>query len=219
MGNWSISHEWQIEWIVGHGETLRTLVLDDCPIVTHVRNFGHFDEENYPVNPESDIGVLQRWKSDVTWSWVFSELEVGLSKLTRFVFGRGNWCRGRNFDFDGRVVVEWDRLARGEMMEYRAFDRGIGPCPWMDREDYVNHRSEDKEDEDNDEEDNKGEGDREDEDNDEEDNKEEGDREDEDSIDIEYSVTVGWDVQEREDMEAYKRLMDVVAMRARQVQS
>ncbi|USW56073.1 hypothetical protein Slin15195_G093920 [Septoria linicola] len=39
LGNYVFAYDWQVDWIVSHGSTLKTLVLDNCPI-TYCGNVG-----------------------------------------------------------------------------------------------------------------------------------------------------------------------------------
>lgn len=56
LGNYTFSHDWQLDWILSHGKTLEVLVLDDCPILRRAKLLGDVDGENYAVNPSSDMG-------------------------------------------------------------------------------------------------------------------------------------------------------------------
>ncbi|KAF2629337.1 hypothetical protein BU25DRAFT_316060, partial [Macroventuria anomochaeta] len=40
LGNYTIAHDWQIDWILSHGPTLKQLLLDDCPIIPALRMAG-----------------------------------------------------------------------------------------------------------------------------------------------------------------------------------
>ncbi|EDN92448.1 hypothetical protein SS1G_08311 [Sclerotinia sclerotiorum 1980 UF-70] len=40
LGNYSFSHDWQLDWILSHGETLQVLILDFRPIVSVLRHRG-----------------------------------------------------------------------------------------------------------------------------------------------------------------------------------
>lgn len=91
LGNWTITHNWQVDWILEHGQTLEKLVLDDCPIVSYTRNFGHMDIENYPTKPWEDWGGRTNGVYDRTWADVFRKLEDGLGRLKVFQLGQGEW--------------------------------------------------------------------------------------------------------------------------------
>jgi hypothetical protein len=51
LGQWSIAHQWQIDWLLAHASTLEELYLDNCPIVTAARLF---DEQRDPLSWEPD---------------------------------------------------------------------------------------------------------------------------------------------------------------------
>ena len=82
---YTFSHDWQLEWITKHGEKLEKLYLYDCPIVTHTRIFGNFDNDGYP------IGAVQPGLSDpqtrnypATWSQYLGEMTHSLQELQMF---------------------------------------------------------------------------------------------------------------------------------------
>ena len=32
LGNFTFAHDWQVDWILAHGSSLKTLIMDDCPM-------------------------------------------------------------------------------------------------------------------------------------------------------------------------------------------
>ena len=124
LGNFSFSHDWQLDWILSHGRTVVKLVLNDCPIVSYSYNYGPSDAENYPINPRTDTGDACVWEYPRTWAHYFSALQKKLPKLKVFKFGVGSWLKGVNFD----ESTEWTNGLTSE--NYLAFNRGIGPIPW-----------------------------------------------------------------------------------------
>ncbi|KAF1828898.1 hypothetical protein BDW02DRAFT_199495 [Decorospora gaudefroyi] len=48
LGNFTIAHDWQIDWVVSHGATLKELILDDCLIVTALRMDRSQTAANFP---------------------------------------------------------------------------------------------------------------------------------------------------------------------------
>lgn len=122
LGNYTFSHDWQLEWILSH-QALEELILDDCPIVRHARNFGPIDQEGYLVTPTVSSGPTTISRYDGRWAEYFRRLE-GMPKLKKLKFGVGEWRDGRNFD-----GAEWVQDGvHGNM--YMRFDRGMGPTPW-----------------------------------------------------------------------------------------
>jgi hypothetical protein len=61
LGNYTFTHDWQMEWIYSHGDTLETLVLDDAVIVQRIRLVGALDSEGYPMQPWDQHGRLNRF--------------------------------------------------------------------------------------------------------------------------------------------------------------
>ncbi|KAF1974614.1 hypothetical protein BU23DRAFT_430003, partial [Bimuria novae-zelandiae CBS 107.79] len=51
LGNWTIAHDWQFDWISSHGETLQELILDDVCIVYAMMMPEKMVEENWPSMP------------------------------------------------------------------------------------------------------------------------------------------------------------------------
>jgi hypothetical protein len=138
LGNFTIAHDWQIDWILSHGPTLEELILDDCPIITTLK----FDEDmaklNWPdLKPfrsgkDSWYGSCDYWKDvDLRWHHVFPRFQSGLPHLRRFAIGRGNWLEQTMFE------------ERYEMMpslvpeRYYMFDGGIGPSQWVGNDPYA----------------------------------------------------------------------------------
>ena len=131
LGNFSFSHDWQLEWILSHGGTLEKLVLDDCPIVPYSYNYGPNDAENYPIDPRTDYGDAILWEYPRTWTHYFSEFQAKLPNLRIFRFGGGDWLEGNNFD----GCEQWTEGLKGE--NYLPFNRGIGPHPWEEIGDFM----------------------------------------------------------------------------------
>lgn len=84
-------HDWQLNWILAHGNTLEKLVLYSTAIVSYVSvddRFGDFSE--IPISADqvekarSDPSHLCRYTS--RWSSFFNQLEAQLPKLKTFVF-------------------------------------------------------------------------------------------------------------------------------------
>ncbi|KAF2270449.1 hypothetical protein CC78DRAFT_611351 [Lojkania enalia] len=138
LGNWTIAHNWQIEWITSHGETLRELVLDDCPIAYALRMGPKEANTNFPeMRPASgwpdDTFVIIR-RVETRWNDVFPMFEKSLKKLNHLGMSHGDW-HGQMFD------RRYDLPARIENSRYIVYDCGTGPCPWT--EEYYEREYED----------------------------------------------------------------------------
>lgn len=123
LGNYTFSHDWQLDWILSH-QTLEELILDDCPIVRRMRNFGPVDWEGYLVTPKNPSGVTTVRRYDGRWAEYFRRIE-GMLRLRRLRFGVGEWSDGSNFDGG-----EWVQIGMHGNM-YMQFNRGVGPTPWQ----------------------------------------------------------------------------------------
>ena len=127
LGNFTIAHDWQIDWILSHGPTLKQLLLDDCPIITALRMTDEDDmvSKNFPGLQKENSGYCPYFKLiSLRWHDVFDRFQSGLSQLQRFA-----WC-GSDIDwtddcFDHRYTLT-NRLNHNR---YQVFDRGTA-LPW-----------------------------------------------------------------------------------------
>ena len=128
LGNFSFSHDWQLDWILSHGKTLKELVLDNCFIVAYSYNLSAADAENYPIDPMDVDGQEHLWAYPRSWTDYFSAFQAQLPSLKVFRFGKGRWCNRAGL---GRRS-KWEYVL-GEGFSstmYMAFNRAIGPPPW-----------------------------------------------------------------------------------------
>jgi hypothetical protein len=116
LGNFTIAHDWQIDWIISHGETLEELILDDCPIV-YALSLGDYDAEDNDWERYSTKLVETRWSS------VFPLFQQRLKTLRHFAIGHGPWS-------DRMFECRYDLLARIEPSRYVSYEHGQGPTPW-----------------------------------------------------------------------------------------
>lgn len=132
LGNFSIVHDWQIDWILSHGPTLEELLLDDCPITIALNLEPEQCRPNFPelmpatkhIDPDSSIAYVK----DVSLRWhdIIPRFQTCLPHLKSFALGRGNWDKGLQFQERYEIVSEL-RVCR-----YNVFDCGIGPSQWID---------------------------------------------------------------------------------------
>ncbi|KAF2446489.1 hypothetical protein P171DRAFT_519995 [Karstenula rhodostoma CBS 690.94] len=130
LGNLSVAHDWQFDWITSHGETLEELILDDVCIVYAMVMPKEMLNANWPnevPNPDDDTckHYLTRWDE------VFDDFRLDLPKLKRFGMGHGEW---HNKMFEAR----YDLPARIEWTRYMTYYSGIGPSQWT--EEFSYHR-------------------------------------------------------------------------------
>ncbi|KAL8387199.1 hypothetical protein RB595_010084 [Gaeumannomyces hyphopodioides] len=126
LGNYVISHDWQVDWIASlvvgarRGEDdrsdhprrgLEELYLDDCPILWRARVEGPVDRDGYPRadvmhswggGPDLLLSFPLRWHKVLPrWRDAFA----GSSSLRVFAMGSGDW-NGGSAEPDGRRYNE-----------------------------------------------------------------------------------------------------------------
>lgn len=135
FGNWTIAHDWQIDWIVSHRATLKQLLLDDCPIVVALRMAG--DDDMKKLNfPDLQPVPGDDWAPYFTliplrWHEVLERFRSDLYHLKHFAM----YGTSRNYDwsedtFEHRYNLENALRAN----RYHTFNRGSA-SPWSDWED------------------------------------------------------------------------------------
>ena len=87
----TFSHDWQLEWL-STLQSLSNLVLENCPIISHVYLLHEPDQEGYPTNevfvrddqiPEGfSRGFLYRYTT--TWNRYFDVFTASLGNLVSF---------------------------------------------------------------------------------------------------------------------------------------
>ena len=99
MNKYTFAHDWQIEWITAHGNTLETLILGDCPILFYMTSGGFWntyestdhDDHELLLSRELQHGQFsddrRHWVYNRRWHHFFDMLQVGLPFLTNF----GRW--------------------------------------------------------------------------------------------------------------------------------
>lgn len=131
LGNWTIAHEWQIDWILSHGATLKQLLLDDCPIIVALRmardddmvRLSFPDLQPLPGEDHSPYFTLV----PLRWHMVFDRFRSSLSQLEHFAMYGSNrdWTEDA---FEHRYSLENCLRAN----RYHTFDGG-----WSDWEDPI----------------------------------------------------------------------------------
>ena len=151
LGNYTFAHDWQIDWITTHGSTLKTLVLDDCPILFYIWPAQSLREHTFSVSHEDHIKFIDNDELDdrgiddshytysTRWHNLFPRLETGLPALTKFVYTHGEWpdafdtrdevlsClyRNRYIVFNGGIgPSQWEELREPQLKKYLAFNDG-----------------------------------------------------------------------------------------------
>lgn len=140
FGNMTFTHDWQLDWIISHGSTLESLILDDCPIVHDAMVGERLDAERY-VELEDDYSIPRlgesgaMWTYDSRWHDFFRKLAIGLPYLRRFGMAHGPWYSCWGEDNATPAFEASDSLpARIEAARYVIMSSGTGPSPWIEPE-------------------------------------------------------------------------------------
>lgn len=131
LGMFTIAHDWQIDWIIAHGSTLRSLILDRCPIVVAV----HMTEKQIGRNWRLvDMQYLEGSGSqsvyskgiDLRWGPILDRFSYSLPKLRHFAMGRGDWKNRKMFE------ERYELVSGLEKSRYIVFDCGIELMEWIE---------------------------------------------------------------------------------------
>ncbi|THV47805.1 hypothetical protein BGAL_0287g00030 [Botrytis galanthina] len=155
LGNYTFSHDWQLDWILSHGETLEVLKLDDCPILAGIRHLGDLDHENYAMTPMDNGGDSEPtvWHYKTKWSDYFQKMQNNLPKLRLLQVGSGVWEMGENFDGgEMRLAEEPSKAVRGTYNRfdpptaypYKYFKRNRFSTPWVNKRHFPENNPDEK---------------------------------------------------------------------------
>ena len=84
---WAFSHDWQLEWLLGHSRSLRRLRLIECSILAFANATPHFlDCDGYLVRADdnSNAGVLKYRLFKGRWCHYFKSFASALPHLQMF---------------------------------------------------------------------------------------------------------------------------------------
>ncbi|KZM26859.1 hypothetical protein ST47_g1949 [Ascochyta rabiei] len=131
LGNFAIAHDWQVDWILSHGPTLKQLLLDDCPIITALKMEVDMVKVAFPKLHSLPESMRPDWNGcyfkeiSLRWHDVFDRFRSGLPHLQHFAAcGSEHWT---NDAFDHR----YELTNRSVGNRYYVFDCGSVP-PWRD---------------------------------------------------------------------------------------
>jgi hypothetical protein len=144
LGNWTIAHDWQIDWILSHGSTLKELLLDDCSIIPALRMAKNKEDNmaslNFPdLEPEGpDVWGDFFMVVNLRWHQVLDRFRNNLLYLEHFALrctdgSRPNGCWSDD-DFDYRYTLTNSlRAARYHFYDSNCLLYGFGYVPqWVD---------------------------------------------------------------------------------------
>lgn len=147
LGNYTFTHDWQLDWLSSHSSTLENLYLDDCIVVYYAKLYDcKVDSEGYPIvrhGGNTDLlgprvfGSYESRFIDLTWARILHHLRAHLTSLRHFRIGKSTrWGRCG----PARNVLEYEDLAIGLLPDrYQVFDMGIGPCQYTDDSNFYYH--------------------------------------------------------------------------------
>ncbi|KXT18379.1 hypothetical protein AC579_8167 [Pseudocercospora musae] len=124
LGNFGFAYEWQLKWILSHADTLRTLVLDDCPIV--IAGKTSQDMEHAHIIP--DTGGEEKddeetfWTFDARWHTYLTRIKNELPNLTHF--GMSCEMRGKDLENIHDAFSIYEVGAELSVHRYRVFNGG-----------------------------------------------------------------------------------------------
>lgn len=145
LGNYTFTHDWQIEWITSHFADLETFIMVDCPIIFYMHPSGCLDRHAAQVSHEDHIKLTSpetnpyavseydddsHWTYNSRWHHFFPKLEAQMLGLTKFVYTHEGWPNVHSME---QAFDERDRLVSSfQLKRYAAFNGTIGPSQWED---------------------------------------------------------------------------------------
>lgn len=123
--NWTFTHDWQLEWLISHHNTLQELLLFDCAIVYHAVPNGPVDSEGYytgAYDAEDDAVEGADFKYAKRWHDLFDRFRTDLPHLQHFRIGTQP------------DSVAWDERELPVALShtrYMGFRGGGMPTPWI----------------------------------------------------------------------------------------
>ena len=129
LGDWTIAHDWQIDWVLSHGPTLKQLLLDDCPIIPALRMAGddNMARLNFPsLQAEGDSYFPYFKLISLRWHQVLDRFRSVLPHLEHFAMC-GSDCDWTDDAFDHR----YNLTNKFRANRYHFFDSGTIPH-WLD---------------------------------------------------------------------------------------
>lgn len=107
LGKMTFTHDWQLDWILSHGQTLESLTLYDSPLVHDFNVAQTMDSERYVNLHEGsvhwdwdneyrscfhwDMGNVSTWSYRSRWHDYFRKMTTGLPHLQRFGMAHLPW--------------------------------------------------------------------------------------------------------------------------------
>jgi len=136
LGHFTFAHQDHLNWILGHGNTLKKLYLDDCSILYAAKVYRPMDSDGFPskevMTHPRDISPPVQWTYDKRWSFYLAEFETGLPKLKVFSMGHGDWPMWRESEDKEKPFITYEDMKSRELeCDYIYFDIELEPSQWM----------------------------------------------------------------------------------------
>jgi hypothetical protein len=100
FGRMTFTHDWQLDWIISHGQTLKSLTLYDCPIIHDAKVAQATDSERYVKlqdgTVEWDLDNVTTWSYGSRWHDYLHKMTIGLPRLQHFGMAHHPW--GHDYD-------------------------------------------------------------------------------------------------------------------------
>jgi hypothetical protein len=148
LGNFTIIHSWQVDWVVAHSGTLEELILHECAIVVALSIDDDQAQANYPNQtlPEDTRNSHHSFvQVSFRWHEVLDRFRLELPRLKHFVLSNDETFLDKAFEKRNDLVSKVDDS------RYLTFDYGMGPTSWLYPEEM--RRRGDRDEDDDDEED------------------------------------------------------------------
>ena len=117
LGNYTVAHEMQVNWILRHGATLEELTLSNCAIIYAFYNFANYDFWEDFV----ELRLI-----DLRWSDVFAMFKEKLQKLKHF-----RMANEPSRPTDYMISIQHRLPAMIQTERYKGYKDGGCPTPWM----------------------------------------------------------------------------------------
>jgi hypothetical protein len=124
FGRFKVVHDWHIDWILSHAETLEELILDNCPIVAALYMDDKPTKASFPDLPILRSGRMENvyfTQVPLRWYSVLARFRTKLPQLHHFAMGHSDWEEDRPFEQRHRLI------SGAADPRYYIFDCGIVP--------------------------------------------------------------------------------------------
>lgn len=133
LSKWTITFDWQLDFITSHGETLEQLILTDCPILYASRMMIHQSTNALHLRPRGTSRgkpPTANFFCEMRWHQTLPCFQEKLPKLKHFSMGRGPvnpaFCNRADLSADEAFDDRYSLIPRIDSSRYAIFDFGEG---------------------------------------------------------------------------------------------